>query len=112
MSRPRFCTAATQTLKHLATHPHLTVLPRCASQLEFVTVASEREKLSAAGKLSCFNGLRLDGSEPVDYGTAAAHHGVLRIVFHIESFLANDVPEVSAISAARILPTPVRAPPR
>ena len=91
-----------QTLKHLAAHPLLfTMLPRCASQLEFVTVASEREQLSAAGKLSCFNGLRLDGSEPVDYGTAAAHHGVLRIVFHIETFLANDVPEVSAINIGR-----------
>ena len=58
-------------------------------------MASERETLSAAGKLSCFNGLRLDGSEPINYDTAAVHHGVLRLVLHIESFLANGVPDVS-----------------
>lgn len=64
------------------------------SQLEFVTDPAEREQLLADGKLSCFNGLRLDGFESVDYGIAEASSGVQRILFHIRTILANDDLEV------------------
>ena len=69
-------------------------IPCCASQIEFVTDPAEREQLLTEGKLSCFNGLRLDGFKSVDYGIAAASVGVQKILFHIKSILANDDPEV------------------
>lgn len=64
------------------------------SQLEFVTDPAEREQLLADGKLSCFNGLRLDGFESVNYGIAEASPGVQKILFHIRTILANEDPEV------------------
>lgn len=59
------------------------------TRLKVDFLSTEAERLANPKILSCFNGLELDATQPIAYGTCSWHSGVQLVLKHISRVLAN-----------------------